>query len=347
MIKIFCTKKLAEMLPEMPKKCDEPVSTLDKWCVNFISAFHKKVVIAMCADTGFGFILYGVTKAQFAKLPELILQGIRKTFDYYGIRNEITDDYLSGTPELFIGADRKETARLNRLSIDVSNYFYYEQPSELMDLSFVRRINHRIVGTANNDTFIPLECMLEGLETRYNMKPVCRPAFTMTAAMDFGAFETRRQLTIPVEYTFAEFHKVLQIAFGWKDYHMYEFLVGENRIACAEDELDSEPVLAANALLSEYLQEGDTFTYCYDFGDGWEVSVHVDSLQADFDRTHPICTECVGAAPPEDVGGIDGFLSFLEIYNNPDHPEHKEMHEWVGYLWEPEPNIKRINAWLK
>ena len=95
------------MLPEMPKKCDEPVSTLDKWCVNFISAFHKKVVIAMCADTGFGFILYGVKKAQFAKLPELILQGIRKTFDYYGIRNEITDDYLSGTPELFIGADRK------------------------------------------------------------------------------------------------------------------------------------------------------------------------------------------------------------------------------------------------
>ena len=155
----------------------------------------------MCADTGFGFILYGVKKAQFAKLPELILQGIRKTFDYYGIRNEITDDYLSGTPELFIGADRKETARLNRLSIDVSNYFYYEQPSELMDLSFVRRINHRIVGTANNDTFIPLECMLEGLETRYNIKPVCRPAFTMTAAMDFGAFETRRKLTIPVEYT--------------------------------------------------------------------------------------------------------------------------------------------------
>ena len=234
MIKIFCTKKLAEMLPEMPKKCEEPVSALDKWCVNFISAFHKKVVIAMCADTGFGFILYGVKKAQFAKLPELILQGIRKTFDYYGIRNEITDGYLSGTLEFFIGADRKETARLNRLSIDVSNYFYYEQPSELMDLSFVRRINHRIVGTANDDTFIPLERMLEGLETRYNIKPVCRPAFTMTAAMDFGAFETRRQLTIPVEYTFAEFHKVLQIAFGWKDYHMYEFLVGENRIACTE-----------------------------------------------------------------------------------------------------------------
>lgn len=335
------------MLPAMPKKCEEPVSALDKWCVNFISAFHKKVVIAMCADTGFGFILYGVKKAQFAKLPELILQGIRKTFDYYGIRNEITDDYLSVTPELFIGADRKETARLNRLSIDVSNCFYYEQPSEMMDLSFVRRINHRIVGTANKDAFIPLELMLEGLETRYNMKPVCRPAFTMTAAMDFGTFETLRQLTIPVEYTFAEFHKVLQIAFGWKDYHKYEFLVGENRIACAEDEFDSEPVLAANALLSEYLKEGDTFTYCYDFGDGWEVSVHVDSLQADFDKTHPICTGCVGAAPPEDVGGVDGFLSFLKIYNNPDHPEHKEMHEWSGYLWEPEPNIKRINAWLK
>lgn len=45
--------------------------------------------------------------------------------------------------------------------------------------------------------------------------------------------------------------------------------------------------------------------------------------------------EANGQTPPEDVGGVGGFLSFREIMLNPKHPEYEEMKAWSIY-WTPE-----------
>lgn len=94
------------------------------------------------------------------------------------------------------------------------------------------------------------------------------------------------------------------------------------------------------------MKTGDEFLYLYDFGDGWEVSIHVDSIKPDFDQPQPICTVCDGAAPPEDVGGVPGFIEFWGAYNDPKHPDHENVKEWVGFLWHPEPNTNWINHML-
>jgi len=44
-----------------------------------------------------------------------------------------------------------------------------------------------------------------------------------------------------------------------------------------------------------------------------------------------ICRKVIDQAPPEDVGGIGGFLNFREIMLNPSHPEYMEMKEWAKY----------------
>ena len=131
-------------------------------------------------------------------------------------------------------------------------------------------------------------------------------------------------------------------------YHMYEFVVGEERISCTDEwDDDDQHVLASDIILSDRLKEGDTLTYLYDFGDGWEVSLQVKSIRPDYDKPGPMCTGCDGAAPPEDVGGVPGFVEFLEAYNDPKHPEHQEMKEWVGYSWLPQPDIRSINYRMK
>lgn len=45
--------------------------------------------------------------------------------------------------------------------------------------------------------------------------------------------------------------------------------------------------------------------------------------------------EAIGQAPPEDVGGVSGFINFREIILDHDHPEYAATKEWAGY-WSPD-----------
>jgi Plasmid pRiA4b ORF-3-like protein len=73
------------------------------------------------------------------------------------------------------------------------------------------------------------------------------------------------------------------------------------------------------------------FHYTYDMGDGWEHEILVEKiLPADPQVRYPICITGKRACPPEDCGGVWGYASLLETIQNPDHPEHEEMLEWVG-----------------
>ena len=44
---------------------------------------------------------------------------------------------------------------------------------------------------------------------------------------------------------------------------------------------------------------------------------------------HPTLLDGAETAPPEDVGGIDGFYEFMEVYKDEKHPAHDEMKAWV------------------
>ncbi|MBN1664447.1 MAG: plasmid pRiA4b ORF-3 family protein [Deltaproteobacteria bacterium] len=47
------------------------------------------------------------------------------------------------------------------------------------------------------------------------------------------------------------------------------------------------------------------------------------------------------ACPPEDCGGVDGYLSLLEILADPANDEYEDMKTWVGENWDPEKFDKK------
>ena len=83
--------------------------------------------------------------------------------------------------------------------------------------------------------------------------------------------------------------------------------------------------------LSKFLPEHKHMVYTYDMGDNWEHKIQLVGVIEEHDKESPYLLEASGQTPPEDVGGIGGFVSFREIMLNPSHPEYGEMKEWAKY----------------
>jgi|GEM_PF-3374264 len=83
--------------------------------------------------------------------------------------------------------------------------------------------------------------------------------------------------------------------------------------------------------LSEFLPEHKQMLYTYDMGDNWEHEIQLVRVIEDHEKESPYLLEASGQTPPEDVGGVGGFVNFREIMLNPSHPEYEKMKEWAKY----------------
>ena len=80
----------------------------------------------------------------------------------------------------------------------------------------------------------------------------------------------------------------------------------------------------------------DRFVYVYDYGDNWRHEVIVEEVRdGDPDIEYPAFVDGAGRCPPEDVGGPDGFMDFLEAILDPAHKGHRAMLDWYGGPFDP------------
>ncbi len=165
-----------------------------------------------------------------------------------------------------------------------------------------------------------------------------------------------RRLQVPATATLGWFHAVLQVAVGWTNSHLHQFICGEHMYADPETQLDlsesDPPALDENKFtLAELLKDvHEGLIYEYDFGDSWEHIVMVEKILP-ADSSKPATAVCLAgsrACPPEDCGGIGGYLELLKVLKNRRHPEHRNMKEWLGRPFDPEFfDIATTNAWLR
>ena len=164
-----------------------------------------------------------------------------------------------------------------------------------------------------------------------------------------------RKIIIPADINFMQLHNIIQVAFEWLNYHLYEFNFKElqeritnNSEACEEYEYftskegkerlkafggflpDLQKTLyAKDVLIEKYFEKTKKFDYIYDFGDWWEHTVEVLKVFDDYEGACPVVTKFRQPSPPDDCGGIYGYYGFLAQYNDESDPEHEELHDWA------------------
>lgn len=162
-----------------------------------------------------------------------------------------------------------------------------------------------------------------------------------------------RRVQASSDMTLERLHWVLQSAMGWTNSHMHQFRVGKIYYgATYPDDFDGMPETRdeRKARLCDLVSRPKTkFVYEYDFGDGWEHEIMLEKiLTPEPGIKYPVCTEGKRACPPEDCGGIWGYVELLDTIKDPNHPEHEEMLEWLGDDFDPEAfDVEAVNKNLR
>ncbi len=143
-----------------------------------------------------------------------------------------------------------------------------------------------------------------------------------------------REVDVQTSISLKALHAVIQAAFGWRNYHLWEFSLGKRRFGLPSGEdWREEPLADANKVhLADLLgPRRTTIDYLYDFGDSWEHRLIISNVRAgDPDCSYPRYVGGERRGPPEDCGGIPGFYDKLEAAADPDHPDHVEIKDWLG-----------------
>lgn len=146
-----------------------------------------------------------------------------------------------------------------------------------------------------------------------------------------------REVQVERSSTFFELHHIIQIAFGWKNYHLYEFSIDGHTLGAPEDYMANIPVTeegvidARDITVDLIIEPDETFSYLYDFGDSWKHLITVEKfLPQQKAKKYPFCDGGELSCPPEDCGGIPGFYNLLEILKDKKHPEYRDSKRWVG-----------------
>ncbi|RYL88146.1 plasmid pRiA4b ORF-3 family protein [Sporolactobacillus sp. THM19-2] len=337
---IQCTKKLLDTLKKRPDHV-ENVPPLYSWHANLLTINRRKTVVLMNDVSRYTVVLYGLKAADFRKLDGLIADAIRRRLSDASVNPEIIERYLSASPGCVYAKtkNRAMVARLNKACENVQFRGEVLDPNDLIQSAAGRGTSKILVGNSSGDYIIPDEVMYKEL-AKLTDQPViqCRAA-VIKATLVLENHDVWRRVVVPLDITFRQLHRILQVLFQWTDSHLHEFTVYKGgkpsaQLVCDKEAFDfpgNTPMFMENdRLLSDFARRGTRIIYTYDFGDGWDHVLKVESIDENSTKNVPVCLEGEENTPPEDVGGEWGYEDYLKIMNDPTHPEHDERVEWSG-----------------
>ncbi len=138
--------------------------------------------------------------------------------------------------------------------------------------------------------------------------------------------------------TLDRLHQQIQCAMGWTNSHLHQFVIDRQIYgdpALLDDGAMEVEIVDSTQTPVSRIKSGKScpvkFQYEYDFGDGWEHEVRIERiLKREPGKSYPVCLDGARNCPPEDVGGVWGYMDYLHAIGDPTHEEHRSQLEWSG-----------------
>ena len=357
-MELACTKKLLEYIGAKPEKASAEMDPLFEWTANLMVINRRKTLVVVHAASRCLFVLYGLTAKSKNELPKLILGGIRRLLETEYVRPEIIEQYLRelGQAVYFrANSSRKTVASCNKACERLWMFSELLQTKELFQQDIQLWLNDDVLG--NGKYLMAYEALLGLLRERYGENVRSCRALELEVSLNLHA-PCKRRIIVPENINFYQFHNVLQESFAWKDCHLHQFVVDvdtdgyPSRIIQPQwDGMEELPGVevqdSVEITLADVFASRKRIVYEYDFGDEWLHTIDLCRVIDDCTNPYPQCIMAVGDAPMEGCGGPDGFAYITTVLSDPQHPEHREISQWVQITRWQSPDVKRINMFIK
>jgi hypothetical protein len=90
-----------------------------------------------------------------------------------------------------------------------------------------------------------------------------------------------RRLQVRGDVTLAKLHRIIQVAMGWYDSHLHQFIAAGKcyGVPSSDDPFDLDLKDERKARLNQVLSKSkQKIVYEYDFGDGWEHEIALEKI---------------------------------------------------------------------
>lgn len=366
-MQIALTKKLSEAIGASLPPAYEDGNPLFSWTANWTKVWDNRRVEDMLVlvnnATRFTVAIYQVKRKDLKNVGKMMRTAISNTLLSMNLNPDLVEEYmqLAGEVEFTQNRNRQAAAWVSKAGQECAFHVgnEYNGIAKMFSDTVGASANYRIVNCSgnNNEGFYPYKSMINALSELTGKQAYKYRAFELMITLDLEVYKAVRRIIVPADIEFRRLHKVLQSVFNWKNCHLYDFTIFDDndgvavaRLVLFEEDLeyDENATLIKERTLSEFFPEHKHMIYIYDLGDNWEHEIQLVRVIEEHDKESPYLLEARGQTPPEDVGGIGGFMSFHEIMLNPSHPEYGEMKEWAKYWtielsdWNSRPRVIKV-----
>lgn len=147
-----------------------------------------------------------------------------------------------------------------------------------------------------------------------------------------------RKLLVRTGTSLRELHHIIQAVMPWDSAHLYEFTrrVGGSFVPYCDTSMWDGEVPLENDDMLHFVEDlfkkvGDELTYLYDLGDHWEHRIVLEEVITDpfVHPVLPIVIEGAGACPPDDCGGLPGYLELRKTLSEKKGKRYKDLKGWL------------------
>ncbi len=372
---IQCTQKLLDKL-KCPATSPTAQNDFFDWHASILLVDRRNTVLLTNNLCHYSLVLYGLKSADFKKLASLFQQALTEVLLAEAVDQETIEKYFqaAGSIQFTRTSNRSILSQMTQTGTELRYAAEDLDQNQIVQTDF-SLMRGSLLHSVGRQFICPREQLLSAL-SRFKQdgqtvftsealdagitRPTGERAFILSVQLPCGDRLIWRKLAVPARCTFGQFHRMIQVSFNWQNRHLYQFqVVSDDGETVAEsksydrDEFDDYgqsfmDYFSERKRLAAFLSQYRNLRYLYDFGDDWLHLIKLDETVDSFAGPLPCCLDGEGTAPPEDVGGEDGYLAFLSIVeNDADTEEKRELLAWAESVRWQAFGLQRINERLQ